>query len=185
MTEYLLWWCGWLIVYVHPPQNIHLVAKWLPKLDKKLEQYSEGSHEAYRVYMSAEPAADRAGHIIPQGVLESSIKITNEPPTGMLANLNKAFDNFNQVCLCQVREDLAKYLIRYISYCSHLSMPAFMVYYKVVFHCQLCFLQDFCFASCSQHIMWKVTCVKQWPSMTIKKCCNNYRQISQYSTISW
>ena len=87
------------------------MAKWLPKLDKKLEQYSEGSHEAYRVYMSAEPAADRAGHIIPQGVLESSIKITNEPPTGMLANLNKAFDNFNQVCMCQAGEHLAKYLI--------------------------------------------------------------------------
>ena len=78
-------------------QNIHLVQKWLAKLDKKLEQFSEGSHEAYRVYISAEPAANRAGHIIPQGILESSIKITNEPPTGMLANLNKALANFNQV----------------------------------------------------------------------------------------
>ena len=29
--------------------------------------------------------------------MESSIKITNEPPTGMLANLHKALDNFNQV----------------------------------------------------------------------------------------
>ncbi len=79
------------------PQNIHLVAKWLPKLDKKLEQYSLGSNENYRVYMSAEPAAERSGHIIPQGILESSIKITNEPPTGMMANLHKALDNFNQV----------------------------------------------------------------------------------------
>lgn len=33
--------------------------------------------------MSAEPAATPAAHIIPQGILESSIKITNEPPTGM------------------------------------------------------------------------------------------------------
>ena len=73
------------------------MARWLAKLDKKLEQTSEGSHENYRVYMSAEPAANRAGHIIPQGILESSIKITNEPPTGMLANLHKALDNFNQV----------------------------------------------------------------------------------------
>jgi dynein heavy chain len=74
-----------------------LVQKWLAKLDKKLEQTSEGSNENYRVYISAEPSADRAGHIIPQGILESSIKITNEPPTGMLANLNKALANFNQV----------------------------------------------------------------------------------------
>ena len=76
------------------------MAKWLPKLDKKLEQYSVGSNEKYRVYMSAEPAADRAGHNIPQGILESSIKITNEPPTGMMANLHKALDNFNQVRKC-------------------------------------------------------------------------------------
>ena len=31
------------------------------------------------------------------GILESSIKITNEPPTGILANLHKALDNFDQV----------------------------------------------------------------------------------------
>ena len=48
--------------------------------------------------MSAEPAGTPDAHIIPQGILESSIKITNEPPTGMLANLHKALDNFNQVC---------------------------------------------------------------------------------------
>jgi len=34
-----------------------------------------------------------------QGVLESSIKITNEPPTGMHANLHKALDNFSQETL--------------------------------------------------------------------------------------
>lgn len=46
--------------------------------------------------MSAEPAGSPDSHIIPQGILESSIKITNEPPTGMFANLHKALDNFNQ-----------------------------------------------------------------------------------------
>lgn len=62
-----------------------------------LEQTSVGSHDSYRAYMSAEPAGDPSAHIIPQGILESSIKITNEPPTGMMANLHKALDNFNQV----------------------------------------------------------------------------------------
>ncbi|PNF44063.1 hypothetical protein B7P43_G16227 [Cryptotermes secundus] len=80
-------------------QNIHLVKKWLPALEKKLEHYSQGSHPDYRVFMSAEPAATPAAHIIPQGILESSIKITNEPPTGMQANLHKALDNFNQEAL--------------------------------------------------------------------------------------
>lgn len=62
-----------------------------------MEQHSEGSNENFRVFISAEPAPSPDGHIIPQGILENSIKITNEPPTGMHANLHKAFDNFNQV----------------------------------------------------------------------------------------
>ncbi|XP_055971730.1 dynein axonemal heavy chain 17 [Sorex fumeus] len=77
-------------------QNIHLVARWLSTLDKKVERYSTGSHEDYRVFISAEPAPSPDSHIIPQGILENAIKITNEPPTGMHANLHKALDLFTQ-----------------------------------------------------------------------------------------
>lgn len=77
-------------------QNIHLVARWLSILDKKVERYSSGSHEDYRVFISAEPAPSVETHIIPQGILENAIKITNEPPTGMYANLHKALDLFTQ-----------------------------------------------------------------------------------------
>ncbi|KGL87447.1 Dynein heavy chain 9, axonemal, partial [Charadrius vociferus] len=77
-------------------QNIHLVAKWLSSLEKKLEEHSEGSHQDFRVFISAEPAPSPDSHIIPQGILENSIKITNEAPTGMHANLHKALDNFSQ-----------------------------------------------------------------------------------------
>ncbi|KAM9747482.1 dynein axonemal heavy chain 17 isoform 1-T1 [Dama dama] len=77
-------------------QNIHLVARWLSTLDKKLERYSVGSHDDYRVFISAEPAPSPESHIIPQGILENAIKITNEPPTGMYANLHKALDLFTQ-----------------------------------------------------------------------------------------
>ena len=78
-------------------QNVHLVAKWLPTLEKKIEQYSADSHENYRLFISAEPAATVESHKIPSGILQSSIKMTNEPPTGMMANLHKALDNFSQV----------------------------------------------------------------------------------------
>uniref|UniRef100_A0A8C8YTJ5 Dynein axonemal heavy chain 17 n=1 Tax=Prolemur simus TaxID=1328070 RepID=A0A8C8YTJ5_PROSS len=77
-------------------QNIHLVARWLSTLDKKVERYSTGSHNDYRVFISAEPAPSPESHIIPQGILENAIKITNEPPTGMYANLHKALDLFTQ-----------------------------------------------------------------------------------------
>ncbi|QQP33019.1 Uncharacterized protein FKW44_024245, partial [Caligus rogercresseyi] len=49
------------------------------------------------------------GHIIPQSILEASIKITNEPPTGMQANLHKAFDNFDQeTWKCALRKQSSK-----------------------------------------------------------------------------
>ncbi len=76
---------------------MHLVARWLPSLEKKLEQYSHDSNPNYRVFVSAEPSGTPESHIIPQGILETAIKITNEPPTGMFANLHKSLDNFNQV----------------------------------------------------------------------------------------
>ncbi|XP_047669676.1 dynein axonemal heavy chain 11 [Tachysurus fulvidraco] len=82
-------------------QNIHLVAKWLGNLEKLLERCCQSSHPDYRVFMSAEQAPTPQEHIIPQGILENSIKITNEPPTGMLANLHAALDNFDQDILDQ------------------------------------------------------------------------------------
>uniref|UniRef100_A0A8C0HXD6 Dynein axonemal heavy chain 11 n=1 Tax=Balaenoptera musculus TaxID=9771 RepID=A0A8C0HXD6_BALMU len=77
-------------------QNVHLVAKWLGTLEKLLERFSQGSHRDYRVFMSAESAPTPNEHVIPPGLLENSIKITNEPPTGMLANLHAALYNFDQ-----------------------------------------------------------------------------------------
>ncbi|KAF5404064.1 Dynein heavy chain axonemal [Paragonimus heterotremus] len=77
-------------------QNIHLVAKWLAVLEKRMEEYAESGHVNYRLFISAEPASSPEYHIIPQGILENAIKITNEPPTGMFANLHKALNNFSQ-----------------------------------------------------------------------------------------
>uniref|UniRef100_A0A8C9AK17 Dynein axonemal heavy chain 11 n=1 Tax=Prolemur simus TaxID=1328070 RepID=A0A8C9AK17_PROSS len=86
-------------------QNVHLVAKWLGTLEKLLERFSQGSHRDYRVFMSADSAPTPSEHVIPQGLLESSIKITNEPPTGMLANLHAALYNFDQDTLEMCSKD--------------------------------------------------------------------------------
>ncbi|XP_052595155.1 dynein axonemal heavy chain 11 isoform X2 [Peromyscus californicus insignis] len=86
-------------------QNIHLVAKWLGTLEKLLEKFSQGSHRDFRVFMSAEAAPSPHEHIIPQGLLENSIKITNEPPTGMLASLHAALCNFDQDTLEMCSKD--------------------------------------------------------------------------------
>ncbi|KFV69246.1 Dynein beta chain, ciliary, partial [Dryobates pubescens] len=77
-------------------QNIHLVAKWLSSLEKQLERHSEGSHPGLRVFLSAQPSPCPLSHCIPQAILQSSIKITSEAPSGMQANLHQALDNFSQ-----------------------------------------------------------------------------------------
>ncbi|KAF3858980.1 hypothetical protein F7725_021379 [Dissostichus mawsoni] len=98
-------------------QNIHLVACWLGTLEKLQEQHAEGSHENFRVFVSAEPSSSPESHIIPQGILENSIKITNEPPSGMQAKLHKALDNFSQDTLemC-VRENTFKSILFALCY---------------------------------------------------------------------
>ncbi|XP_039966059.1 dynein beta chain, ciliary [Bactrocera tryoni] len=87
-------------------QNIHLVVNWLPSLEKLIERIAienetndDSDESSFRLFISAEPAPDPEYHVIPQGILESSLKIVNEPPSGMAANLHKAWDNFSQETL--------------------------------------------------------------------------------------
>lgn len=88
-------------------------AKWLPRLERQIEKNSESAHEDYRVFISAEPPPSPDQHVIPQGILENSIKITSEPPTGMFANLHAALNNFNQVSLLRGSEEASFILLYY------------------------------------------------------------------------
>ena len=73
-------------------ENIHLMPRWLPKLEKKLDDFNnEGSHQDFRLFLSADPSKS-----IPIGILERSIKLTNEPPRGLKQNLKRAFASFNR-----------------------------------------------------------------------------------------
>ncbi|KAG7187946.1 hypothetical protein KM043_013908 [Ampulex compressa] len=84
----------WIIL-----QNVHLVRSWLPSLEKRIEQVLQVAHVDFRLFISAEPSQDPQESLIPQGILESAIKITNELPTGMHANVHKALDCFTQETL--------------------------------------------------------------------------------------
>merc|ERR1711865_114272 len=70
--------------------NIHLMPKWCIALEKTLDEYAlEGSHKAFRVFLTSDP-----NNGIPIGLLNRSIKLTNEPPAGLKANLKRAFCSF-------------------------------------------------------------------------------------------
>lgn len=73
-------------------ENIHLMPRWCAVLEKQLDDNAvEGSHPDFRLFLTAEPATG-----IPIGLLERSIKLTNEPPQGLKANLKRAFATFDK-----------------------------------------------------------------------------------------
>ncbi|TYZ65632.1 hypothetical protein PybrP1_006817 [[Pythium] brassicae (nom. inval.)] len=70
--------------------NIHLMPRWLVALEKKLDEFAlEGSHKHFRLFLTSDPS-----NAIPIGVLNRCIKLTNEPPSGLKANLKRAFVSF-------------------------------------------------------------------------------------------
>jgi len=72
--------------------NVHLMPKWLGELEKKLDEYAaEGSHSKFRVLLTSDPSQN-----IPIGILSRCIKITNEPPAGLKANLKRAWCFFSK-----------------------------------------------------------------------------------------
>eukprot|EP00306_Pavlova_sp_CCMP459_P002806 CAMPEP_0185179034 /NCGR_PEP_ID=MMETSP1139-20130426/31803_1 /TAXON_ID=298111 /ORGANISM="Pavlova sp., Strain CCMP459" /LENGTH=3023 /DNA_ID=CAMNT_0027744869 /DNA_START=1 /DNA_END=9072 /DNA_ORIENTATION=+ len=88
---------GWVFL-----QNIHLMSTWLPTLDRKLEIVAEGGHEDFRAFLSAEPPPMLLEHemqTVPEGVLQASIKVANEPPTDLKATLRGSYALFDQETL--------------------------------------------------------------------------------------
>jgi dynein heavy chain len=79
-------------------QNVHLMPEYLRELEKKLAQFAlEGSDPQFRLFLSSDPAKPDAvtgQDVIPIGLLEKSIKLTNEPPAGLKANMKRAFTFF-------------------------------------------------------------------------------------------
>mmetsp|Transcript_24191 Transcript_24191/g.35469 ORF Transcript_24191/g.35469 Transcript_24191/m.35469 type:complete len:827 (+) Transcript_24191:77-2557(+) len=72
--------------------NVHLMPRWLNTLEKKLEGYAvSGTHADFRVMLSSDPSVS-----IPVSILERSIKITSDPPSGLKANLKQAFACFSK-----------------------------------------------------------------------------------------
>jgi len=73
-------------------QNIHLMPGFLIELEKKLDDFAlEGSHEDFRLFVSSDPSK-----AIPNGLLERSIKLINEPPQGLKQNMMRAFRFFDK-----------------------------------------------------------------------------------------
>lgn len=70
-------------------QNCHLAASWMLAMENMVKDMSEKPdeiHEDYRLFLSSMPAKH-----FPVSVLQNSVKVTNEPPKGIRANMRRAF----------------------------------------------------------------------------------------------
>jgi dynein heavy chain len=80
-------------------QNLHLMQSWLKGLNGLegfLETVFSNCHPNFRVFLSSEPPPLPDMDIIPESILQSSIKVSNEAPQYLKANLRRAYANFDQ-----------------------------------------------------------------------------------------
>ncbi|KAJ3222973.1 Dynein heavy chain 7, axonemal [Clydaea vesicula] len=75
--------CGtWTVL-----QNCHLAVSWLGSLEKIVDDMSSASvHKDFRLWLTSYPSEK-----FPSSILQSGVKMTNEPPKGIKANLLKNY----------------------------------------------------------------------------------------------
>lgn len=78
-------------------QNVHLMQTWMKSFERNLEIVLEDNvHPNFRCFVSSEPPGLPHQEIIPESVLQNSIKVANEAPKDLKANLLRAFSKFDQ-----------------------------------------------------------------------------------------
>lgn len=76
-------------------QNCHLATSWMVNMEQLVTEIAEEPegviHNDYRLFLSSMPST-----AFPVSVLQNSMKVTNEPPKGLKANIMRALYELNE-----------------------------------------------------------------------------------------
>lgn len=91
-------------------QNCHLSVSWLPKLEAIVEGLNEDINPGFRLWMTSMPSPK-----FPVSVLQNSVKMTMEPPTGLRSNLLQTYELFDdkQLMDCKKPNEYRKILFSF------------------------------------------------------------------------
>lgn len=78
-------------------QNVHLMQTWMKSFERNLEiVLEEEVHPDFRCFVSSEPPPLPYMEIIPESILQNSLKVANEAPTDLKSNIRRAYSKFDE-----------------------------------------------------------------------------------------
>jgi dynein heavy chain len=77
-------------------QNVHLMQTWMKIFERNLEIVCEDVNPNFRCFISSEPPSLPDQETIPESILQNSIKVANEAPQDLKANIRRAFNQFDE-----------------------------------------------------------------------------------------
>jgi len=70
--------------------NCHLCISFMPRLEAIVEQLNPNDHQEFRLWLTSAPSAK-----FPVSILQNSVKMTLEPPSGLKQNLLQTYSTFD------------------------------------------------------------------------------------------
>ena len=105
---------SWLLL-----QNCHLSRSWLPTLETLVDNLQEESagHRDFRLILTSMPS-----EYFPVGLLQNSLKVTTEPPSGLKANILNIFSQIDPSSGDAARPDVWKKMVFGVSFFHALTV---------------------------------------------------------------